>query len=85
MPLLLFWAVPAATIVGGYYLVTAAKVMDAALALAIPTKTPSDRRRSFRVIHGGRVNPKLTRSTRWFNALMRSLPFGSQKSLQHFD
>jgi hypothetical protein len=40
MPILLFWPVPAATIVGGYYLVTAAKVMDAALALAIPTEMP---------------------------------------------
>jgi hypothetical protein len=35
MPVLLFWPVPAATIVGGYYLATTAKVMDAALALAI--------------------------------------------------
>jgi hypothetical protein len=55
MPVLLFWAVPAATIVGGYYLVTAATVMDAALALAIPTKMPSDRRRNFKVIQGGRA------------------------------
>ena len=60
MPVLLFWPVPAATIVGGYYLVTAAKVMDAALALAIPTnaiptKMPSDRRRNFKVIQGGRA------------------------------
>jgi hypothetical protein len=53
MPVLLFWAVPAATIVGGYYLVTAATVMDA--ALAIPTKMPSDRRRNFKVIQGGRA------------------------------
>jgi hypothetical protein len=29
--------------------------MDAALALAIPTKTPSDRRRNFKVIKGGRA------------------------------
>ncbi len=55
MPVMLFWPVPAATIVGGYYLVTAAKVMDAALALAIPTQAPSDRRRNFRVIQGGRA------------------------------
>jgi hypothetical protein len=55
MPLLLFWPVPAATIVGSYYFVTAAKVMDAALALAIPTKMPSDRRRDFKVIQGGRA------------------------------
>ena len=41
MPVLLFWPVPAATIVGGYYLATTAKVIDAALALAIPTKTPA--------------------------------------------
>jgi hypothetical protein len=55
MPVLLFWPVPAATIVAGYYFVTAAKAMDAALALAIPTKTPSDRRRNFKVIQGGRA------------------------------
>jgi hypothetical protein len=57
MPVLLFWAVPAATIVGGvgYYLVTIAKVVDAALALAIPNEMPSDRRRNFKVIRGGRA------------------------------
>ena len=55
MPIFLFWAVPAAIVVGGYYLVTAAKVVDAALALAIPTKMPSDRRRNFKVIQGGRA------------------------------
>jgi hypothetical protein len=54
-PVLLFWPVPAAIIVGRYYLATATKVMDAALALAIPTKTPSDRRRNFKVIQGGRA------------------------------
>jgi hypothetical protein len=55
MSVLLFWPVPAAAIVGGYYLATASKVMDAALALAIPTETPpSDRRRNFKVIQGGR-------------------------------
>ncbi len=43
MPVLLFWPVPAATIVG------------AALALAIPTETPSDRRRNFKIIQGGRA------------------------------
>jgi hypothetical protein len=52
MPVLLF---SAATIVGGYYLATTAKIMDAALSLAIPTKTPSDRRRNFKVIKGGRA------------------------------
>jgi hypothetical protein len=55
MPALLFWPVPAATIVGGYYLMATAKVMDAALALAIPAKTPSDRRRNFKIIQGGRA------------------------------
>jgi hypothetical protein len=55
MPIFLFWAVPAAiVVVGGYYFVTAAELMDAALALAIPTKMPSDRRRNFKVIQGGR-------------------------------
>ena len=57
MPVLLFWAVSAATILGGvgYHLVTIAEVMDAALALAIPTKMPPDRRRNFKVIQGGRT------------------------------
>jgi hypothetical protein len=55
MPVLLFWPVPAATIVGAYYLATTAKVMDAALALAIPTRTPPDRRRNFKLIQGGRA------------------------------
>jgi hypothetical protein len=57
MPVWLFWTLPAATIVAGvgYYLVTIAGVMDAALALAIPTKMPPDRRRNFKVIRGGRT------------------------------
>jgi hypothetical protein len=50
MPVLLFWAVPAATIVASYYFVTAAT-----FALAIPTEMPSDRRRNFKVIQGGRA------------------------------
>jgi hypothetical protein len=57
MPVMLFWAVPASIIVCGvgYYLVTIAEVMDAALALAIPTERPPDRRRNFKVIEGGRT------------------------------
>jgi len=55
MPVLLFWPVPAATIVGGYCLATTAKLMDAAFALAIPTRTPPERRRNFKVIQGGRA------------------------------
>jgi hypothetical protein len=57
MPILLFWALPAAIIIGGVgcYLVTIAEVMDAALALAIPTKMPPDRRQNFKVIQGGRT------------------------------
>ena len=57
MPLMLFWAIPASIIVGGvgYYLVTIAEVMDAALALAIPTKMPPERLRNFKVIQGGRT------------------------------
>jgi hypothetical protein len=56
MPILLFWALPAAIIIGGVgrYFVTIAEVMDAALALAIP-KMPPDRRRTFKVIQGGRT------------------------------
>jgi len=54
---MLLWAIPAAIIVGGvgYCLVTIAEVMDAALALAIPTKMPQERRRNFKVIQGGRT------------------------------
>jgi hypothetical protein len=55
MPIFLFWAVPAAIVAGGIYLIAIAKVVDAALALAIPTKMPSDRRRNFKVIQGGRA------------------------------
>jgi hypothetical protein len=57
MPVMLLWAIPAAIIVGGvgYCLVTIAEVMDAALALAIPTKIPPERRRNFKVIQGGRT------------------------------
>jgi len=57
MPLMLFWAIPASIIVGGvgYYLITIADVMDAALSLAIPTKMPPERRRNFKVIQGGRT------------------------------
>ena len=53
--LLLFWAVPAVIVVGsvGYYLVTIAELMEAALALAVPTATPPNRRRNFKVIEGG--------------------------------
>jgi len=55
--LLLFWAVPAVIVFGGvgYYLVTIAKLMDAALALSIPTAVPPDRRRNFKVIESGRT------------------------------
>ena len=55
--LLLFWAVPAVIVFGGvgYYLVTIAKLMDAALALSIPTAVSPIRRRTFKVIEGGRT------------------------------
>ena len=57
MPVMLFWAIPASIIIGGvgYYLIAIAEVMDAALALAIPTKIPPERRRNFKVIQGGRT------------------------------
>jgi hypothetical protein len=38
--------------VTGYYLVAVAKLVDAALGLAMPTDVPLDRRRKFRVIEG---------------------------------
>jgi hypothetical protein len=42
--------------VGGIYLIAIAKVVDAALALAIPTKMPPIRRQNFKVIQGGRAD-----------------------------
>jgi hypothetical protein len=56
MPVLLFWAIPAVIVVGGvgHYLVNIAELINA-LVLANPTKGPSDRRRNFRVIEGGRT------------------------------
>ena len=53
MPVILFWAVPA--LIAGYYLVTIAELIDAALALAIPTEAPPERRQKFKVIEGGRT------------------------------
>jgi len=55
MPALYFGQSQRRQLYGGYYLATASKVMDAALALAVPAKTPSDRRRNFKVIQGGRA------------------------------
>ncbi len=57
MPVLLLWAVPAVIVFGGvsYYLVAIAELMDAALALSIPTAVPPVRRRNFKVIEGGRT------------------------------
>ena len=57
MPVLLLWAFPAVIVVGGtgYYLMAIAQIMGAALALAIPTEMPPDRRRKFTVIEGGKT------------------------------
>jgi hypothetical protein len=57
MPVLFFWAFPAVIVVdcAGYYLVAIAEIIDAALALAIPTEMPLDRRRKFTVIDGGKT------------------------------
>jgi hypothetical protein len=57
MPVLLLWAFPAFIVVGGagYYLMAIAQIMGAALALAIPTEMPPDRRRKFTVIEGGKT------------------------------
>ena len=57
MPVILFWSVPAVIAVGvtGYYLVAVSKLVDTALALAVPTDLPSARRRQFRVIKGGKA------------------------------
>ena len=41
--------------VTGYYLVAVAKLVDAALGLAMPTDVPLDRRRKFKVIEGGKT------------------------------
>ena len=50
MPVVLVLAVPAMIAVGvtGYYLVAVAKLVDAALGLAMPTDVPLDRRRKFK-------------------------------------
>jgi len=40
-------AMPAATIIGGYYLVTAARLLDAALALAISDHMPAESATAF--------------------------------------
>jgi hypothetical protein len=55
--LLLFWAVPAVIVVSGvgYYLVTMAELINAALALSNPIEARPDRRRKFKVIEGGRT------------------------------
>lgn len=67
MPVVLVLAVPAMIAVGvtGYYLIAIAKLVDTALgvanlvdtglALAIPTDIPTDRRRRFTVIEGGKT------------------------------
>ena len=57
MPVLLLWAFPAVIVVGcaGYYLVAIAEIIDAALAFAITTEMPPDRRRKFTVIDGGKI------------------------------
>ena len=57
MPILLLWAVPAAIVLGGagYYLIAVAELIDGALALAMPTASPRDRRRKFTVIEGGKA------------------------------
>ena len=57
MPVVLIWAFPAVIAVGvtGNYLIAVAKLVDAALAPAMPTDVPLDRRSKFRVIEGGKT------------------------------
>jgi hypothetical protein len=57
MPVILLWSAPAVIAAGvtGYYLVAMSKIADAVLALAVPVDLPSARRRSFKVIQGGKA------------------------------
>jgi len=63
MPVLLIWAAPAVIAVGvtGYYLVSFANLIDAALGLGMRTERPLDRRRKFKVIEGGKATPRKPR------------------------
>jgi len=57
MPVILLWTVPAVLAAGvtGHYLIAMSKIVDAALALAVPVNLPSARRRAFKVIQGGKA------------------------------
>jgi hypothetical protein len=63
MPVLLIWAAPGVIALGvtGYYLLTVANLVDAALGFGMPTKRPLDRRRTFKVIEGGKARPRQPR------------------------
>jgi|EndMetStandDraft_5_1072996.scaffolds.fasta_scaffold310641_3 hypothetical protein len=63
MPVLLIWAAPGVIALGvtGYYLLTVANLVDAALGFGMPSKTPLDRRRTFKVIEGGKARPRQPR------------------------
>ena len=60
MPVLLIWAAPGVIAHGvtGYYLLT---LTDAALSFGMPTERPLDRRRTFKVIEGGKTRPRQPR------------------------
>jgi hypothetical protein len=64
MPVLLIWAAPIVIALGvtGCYLLNVANLVDAALGFGMQTERPSDRRRAFRVIEGGKAGPPQQRS-----------------------
>ena len=64
MPVFFIWAAPGVIALGvtGYYLLTVANLMDAALSFGMPTERPLDRRRKFKIIDGGKATPWQPRS-----------------------
>ena len=63
MPVLLIWAAPGVIALGvtGYYLLTVANLVDAALGFGMPTERPLGRRRTFKVTEGGNARPRQPR------------------------
>ena len=63
MPVLLIWAARGVIDLGvtGYYLLTVANLVDAALGFGMPTERPLDLRRTIKVIEGEKAGPRQPR------------------------
>ena len=63
MPVLLIWAAPSVIALGvtGYYLITVANLVHAALGFGMQTERPLDLRRTIKVIEGGKAGPRQPR------------------------